>query len=92
MDNLLTSPTLRANLADWTDFDFAAYHGATALGVAPKSEHAWGGKKWMFWSDNPMGRGLYEVLEMLTKCGVLEYDEEEVRYRWNPAFDWNAYN
>lgn len=91
MDNL--SRTLKSNLQEWTDVDIASYHVAVALGVAPNptDKFDWGGKKWMFWTSNPLGEGLYNVLEMLAENGVLEKDEEESRFRWNPKFSWNDY-
>lgn len=88
------SLTLRVRLKDWTDVDAACYCIAIALGVAP--DHGdkwdfWGGKKGMFWSNNPMGNGFYAVLEMLAETGVLEKDEEEMKFRWNPRFDWASF-
>jgi len=91
MSDPFLSQTLRRSLAEWTDVDVASYYVAVALGVAPDpgSEwDSWGGKKWMFWSANPIGDGLYRVLEMLTESGVLEKDEDQMKYRWNPKYDW----
>ena len=72
MNNTSMSQMLRKSLADWTDPDVAMYYVAVALGVAPDPGddwNFWGGKKWMFWSNNPMGNGLSETLEMLAKIG-----------------------
>ena len=94
MSDPLHSQTLRRSLAEWTDADVASYYVAVALGIAPDSGKEWdfwGGKKWMFWSANPLGDGLYRVLEMLTESGVLEKDEDEMKFRWNQKFDWEKH-
>ena len=94
MSDLLFSQTLRRSLAEWTDVDIAAYYVAVALGVAPDPGNEWdfwGGKKWMFWSANPLGEGLSQVLDMLAESGVLEKDATEMMFRWNPKFDWATY-
>lgn len=94
MNDPLLSQTLRHSLADWTDVDVAAYYVAIALGVAPDPGSEWdfwGGKKWMFWSANPLGDVLYRVLEMLSENGVLQKDEEEMKFRWNPDFSWEKH-
>lgn len=94
MSDPLQSQTLKRSLTEWTDADVASYYVAVALGVAPDPGNEWdfwGGKKWMFWSANPLGEGLYQVLEMLTASEVLEKDEEKMRFRWNPTFDWETH-
>jgi hypothetical protein len=94
MNDLHHSRTLRRSLAEWTDADIASYYVAVALGIAPapgKEWDFWGGKKWMFWTANPLGEGLYRILDMLTESGVLEKDQEEMRFRWNPKFNWEKY-
>jgi hypothetical protein len=94
MSNPFTSQTLRCSLAEWTDPDVAAYYVAVALGVAPDPGDTWdhfGGKKWMFWSANSLGYGLVKVLDMLAENGVLEKDEDQMKFRWNPQFDWAKY-
>jgi hypothetical protein len=71
-------------LAEWTDADVASYYVAVALGVVPDPGSEWdfwGGKKWMFWSTNPLGDGLHPVLETLAENGVLEKDEDEMKFR-----------
>ncbi|TLD70665.1 hypothetical protein FEM03_10135 [Phragmitibacter flavus] len=88
------SQTLKHSLSEWTDADVAAYYVAIALGLAPDPGGEWkfwGGKKWVFWSANPLGDGLYRILEMLTENGVIEKDGEESKYRWNPTYDWELY-
>lgn len=88
------SSTLKHSLADWTDFDVASHYVAVALGVAPdpgREGDCWGGKKWVFRSANPLGERLYRVLQTLAEYGVLEEDKEEMRFRWNPKYNWETY-
>lgn len=86
----MTLMTLRDRLADWTDFDGAAYELGVVLGLFPKEfgvdGDLWHGTKGIFWSANPLGDALSEVLESLCRAGVLEKDEDH-RYRWNSAYE-----
>jgi hypothetical protein len=94
MKDVLISQTLRRSLADWTDADVAVYYVAVALGVAPDPGAEWdfwGDKKWLFWSANPLGDGLYRILPVLVECGALEVDAQKEKYRWNPNFNWESY-
>ena len=89
----LQSRTLKKLLEDWTDTDVAMYFVAVSLGVAPEFEEwdFWGGKKWLFWSNNPICNTFYELLEVLTKEKILEKNEEMDQYRWNKDFNWKDY-
>jgi hypothetical protein len=43
----------------------------------------------MYWSNNPTGNLLYEMLTSLTKLGVLEFREDgpsDSQFRWNPNY------
>jgi hypothetical protein len=87
------SQTLRKSLAEWADGDVAPYCVAIALGIAPDPGEEWGhwgGKKWVFWSNNPLGNALFEIVEQLVAVAVLEKNEEGL-YRWNPNFDWEKH-
>jgi len=77
--------SLREALSDWQDVDGAMYHLAVALGVLTDSR-PWGGRKDLFWTNNPVGNALFEQLRQLAELGVLEFDEDETRFRRNPAF------
>lgn len=84
---------LKDRLAEWTDFDSAAYELGVLLGLWPewvdlKGPCPWGGTKHIFWTANPLGEALHDALKCLVKAGVLEFNEEETRFRWNAAFDW----
>ena len=87
------SQTLRHCLRDWRDPDVSPYYVAVALGVAPDPGEEWdfwGGHKWMFWSTNPLGEGLFGVVVRLIECGVLEEQEDYVT-RWNRSYSWDEY-
>ena len=79
--------TLKEGLADWTDWDIAAYRLANALGLisedvpfATKSKH-------VFWTNNSIGNGLAEILDQFVALGVIERREEpDWQYRWNSGF------
>jgi len=82
--------TLKERLADWTDCDVACYYVAVALGIAtdPGDDwDYWGGKKRLFWTNNPLGNSMYYTLDKLVQGGVLE--ENDNQYRWNPEFGWD---
>ncbi|MFJ7065953.1 hypothetical protein [Streptomyces sp. NPDC101115] len=72
---------LSKELAGWTDSDGAAYCVGRALGIFAEHE-GFTSLKWVFWSDNPVGRALHETLLQLVAAGVLEQDEDEDRFRW----------
>ena len=67
------------NATDWYDSDQAAFARAVALGVT--SEDTFRENKWVFRTDNPLGNGLHQALLVLTAGGLIEYDEEEDRFR-----------
>ena len=75
-------PSLRDRIPDWTDIDFAAHALAQALGVmAPDAEMA--DTKWVYWSKNPLGDALVQMLDSLVEIGLLEKrDEPDFQYRW----------
>ncbi|MFF4262042.1 hypothetical protein ACFY7Y_36725 [Streptomyces virginiae] len=74
---------LSKGLADWTDWDGAAFVVGRSLGIFPKDE-TFTQVKGVFWTDNPLGNALHEVLLRLTAAGVLERREEpdDIQFRW----------
>ena len=73
--------TLAADLAEWTDWDYAAYRLGLCLGVL-NGDFATD-KKGVLWSDNCLGNGLHDVLLKLAEAGVLERREEpDEQFRW----------
>lgn len=84
---------LRKALADWTDWDVAAYCLACALDIMSEEVRFYLEAKHVFWMVHPIGNMLHELLQRLVQAGVLENrDEPDDQFRWNPAFhgDWEA--
>ncbi len=78
--------TLKESLQDWSDIDTSMMHLAHALGMLEPQES---GPKWMYWSANPAGDVLGEILASLQKIGVLEFREDgptDEQFRWNPNY------
>lgn len=76
---------LRAILADWRDYDDAAFRLGILLGVFP-ADQKFGRVKAMFWQDGyPVGDMLVGILDRMAEAGVLLKDEDDARYKWNPA-------
>ena len=84
---------LSHTLKEWTEIDISAFHIAVALDILPplsdeKEIYNFGGKKHIFWTNNPMGNMLFDLLESLVILNVLEkQDTDDELYRWNPDFD-----
>lgn len=78
---------LRVLLSDWQEADVAMFHLATVLGIVEKTNIPFGGKKHLFWSNNPVGNLLFDQLKQLVEVGILEFDDEDQRFRWNSADD-----
>lgn len=76
---------LQERLSDWTDVDGAQFCVAQCLGLLPE-EATFGEAKHIFWTKNPFGDALFEILEQLVSMNVLEKDSEEMKYRWNARF------
>lgn len=77
---------LNERLADWADFDVAAFFLGKALGVTP-AEQSWGEAKGLFWGALPNGLLLMNMLTYLTDIGVLEMCEDSGQYRWRSETD-----
>lgn len=80
--------TLKDYLLDWTDVDLAQYWLACSLGLLEPDEtlQVYRDSKGLFWSNNKHGNSLYAILQQLVQQGVLEYDEDELKMRWNTNF------
>jgi hypothetical protein len=73
--------TLADQLAEWQDWDGAAFELGVALGLFKQDE--WLQSKGVFWTDNPIGNALHDVLLTLTRAGILERREEpDEAFRW----------
>lgn len=75
---------LRELLAAWKCFDGAEYKLACVLGSLPGDGHF--GPKWVFWSNNQHGNALRDLLMKMVGVGMLEHNEDELKFRWNPNF------
>ncbi|WP_433270297.1 hypothetical protein ACQPWR_14760 [Micromonospora vinacea] len=71
-------------LAEWTDVDGAQYELGRTVGLF--TDRTFWQVKWVFWSNNPLGQSLWDMLHALVKAGVLEYrDEPDHQFRWKTA-------
>jgi hypothetical protein len=74
--------TLAVDLAQWTDWDAAAFVLGLNLGLFQNSQFA--GVKYIFWSDTELGEGLHDALLALVRAGVLDRREEpDEQFRWS---------
>lgn len=72
---------LSEQLRDWQDLDVAGHYLAVCLGLVGGNSAF---PKAVMWTDNPLGNGLVQILKELVAAGVLQEDDERVR--WNPDF------
>jgi hypothetical protein len=78
--------SLRESLADWMDWDGAAFNLAVCVGLMNDATFQTRSKH-VFWSQNETGELLFRMLDQLVAAGVLETRTEPDRqYRWNPAY------
>lgn len=76
---------LAEDLTEWTDCDVAQFVLGRALGLFP-SDADFAAVKHLFWTVNPVGAALHEVLHSLVGAGVLAYrDEPDQQFRWRSA-------
>jgi len=82
---------LKKKLAQWHDWDGAAYELGIALGIFDAEKHPFQTKtKHVFWTNNPVGNALHDCLNRLVSAGVLERQEPDsgdIQFRWNPSFE-----
>ncbi|MEZ5986119.1 MAG: Imm45 family immunity protein [Hyphomonas sp.] len=83
---------LATRLEAWTDLDVAAYHVAIALGLMPPPQAGagpfyFGGRKDLFWTDNPLGNMLFGILNDMVVLGALEeHSNDDTLVRWNSVY------
>jgi hypothetical protein len=76
--------SLADELAEWQDVDVAQYTVGRAIGLFAGQDFRQ--VKYVFWTENPLGTGLWEMLGAMVKAGILECrDEPDMQYRWSPA-------
>jgi hypothetical protein len=74
--------TLADKLADWTDWDLAAFRLGHTLGLF--EEQTFHSAKHVFWTENILGTGLHDILLALVQAQVLERrDEPDEQFRWS---------
>ncbi|MFE2283964.1 hypothetical protein ACFXDJ_07315 [Streptomyces sp. NPDC059443] len=74
---------LSEGMAEWTDWDGAAFLVGHSLGIFSESQ-TFTQVKGVFWTDNPLGNALHEVLLQLAAAGVLGRREEpDEQFRWS---------
>ena len=81
----VTVPTtgLPAALAEWTDFDVAAFALGRALGVFAAAD-SFQRVKGVFWNSTPLGNALHETLCALVAGGILEEKAgDDGIHRWS---------
>lgn len=86
--------TLREKLKDWTDIDIIMHYLAIVLGIDKPFEETddkWE-YKWVYWTNNSISKLLDNMIQDLVKNGILEYDEEEMMFRWNPNWSLESVN
>ena len=72
--------SLVEDLKDWTETDAAVLALGRSLGVFD-AETTLAEVQAVLWTNNAAGNTLYGMLERLAWLGVLEYDDEQQRYR-----------
>jgi hypothetical protein len=81
----MSVPVIDTRLQDyfdeWLDFDAAAFRLGCVLGIFDSDSRMTDHKR-VFWSANPLGEALQEVLLALVTAGVLEMREGEMQFRW----------
>jgi hypothetical protein len=84
---LSVTQTLKNCLQDWTDIDGAQHQLAQSLGLMISEVRFAVEAKHVYWSNNPVGNALYDILIKLVEIKVLEYrDEPSDQVRWNRSF------
>ncbi len=76
--------TLKEKLQDWADIDWACFELAKCLGMMDEETKFSTDAKHIFWSNNLVENKLFDfLLRDLVEIGILEYDNDEQRVKWN---------
>jgi hypothetical protein len=73
--------SLKHYLKDWRDIDNLQYEIALRLGVISIDQSFQTDVKWVFWTDNPLGNMLYDIISSLEESGFIEQNDI-LQYRW----------
>jgi hypothetical protein len=80
--------TLKEKLKNWEDIDIVQHELGILLGIVDESKGSFAREyKWVYWSNNPVGNALHDILMNLVEIEFLEYDEDEGKLRFNHKFD-----
>ncbi len=77
--------SLKEDLQDWTDIDWASYRLACHLGFMKDGDFQVKVKH-VFCTENKLSVFLSDILESFCNMGILEEHPEELQYRWNQKF------
>jgi hypothetical protein len=89
MNRYPASQVLKETLSEWESAEVAAYKLACSLGIVPPEDGSFDGyrdAKALFGAASELGDILCQALDSLTAAGVLEFDPERIKYRWNRGF------
>jgi hypothetical protein len=80
--------TLKESFDEWTDMDYAAHIFALHLGIIPQSGLDGFATKYkgLYWSNNPISKCLYDSLSAMATAGILLFNEDLMKYKWNKDF------
>lgn len=85
--------SLREAFSQPEDIDIAQHHLAVLLGMVKDDKTSFSkDNKWVYWTNNPYGNALCDILFKLVDIGLLYYDDEEQRFWSNPDFIMNSRN
>lgn len=83
-EDILAGMSLAIDLAEWTDWDGAAFVFGRALGLF--GDDGFTRAKHVFWSDTALGEGLHDALLALVRAGVLDRREApDEQFRWHSS-------
>lgn len=77
---------LRERLAEWTDMDFAQFELGVCLGLFEDGDDSLRKNREVFDTNNVLGHTLYSILIQLKLLGMLETEDDGLKFRWNKTF------
>ena len=83
--------TFKNALHDWQTQDIASYSLGVALGLFLDHGKSYPESLYnIFWTNNPTGNFLRDMLISMTNAGIL-FQNENLEYKWNdnPEYQWN---
>lgn len=81
--------SFRELLKNWEDFDVVEFYLGCTLGIFEYDEkfENFRKNKHIFWTNNPLGDMLAKMLEDMAAEGILEFDREELKLKWNEKYE-----